>query len=126
MVVLDTTFLIDLERGSEGAHEAYKGLIERRKPVRLPAAAWTEYLSGFPPLDRDAARDRLEGGVRFEPFSRRLADAASRLQFELMRAGEPLGWHDLQIAVTALEYEEVLLSSDPQFSKVPGLGVERV
>lgn len=126
MVVLDTTFLIDLEKGSKLAHETYQDLIERRKPARLPAAAWTEYLSGFPPLDRDAARERLEGGIRFEPFTRYLADAASRLQFELMRAGEPLGWHDLQIAVTALDYEEILISSDPQFEKVPGLGVERL
>ncbi len=126
MVVLDTTFLIDLEKGSKPAHETYQNLIERRKPVRLPAAAWTEYLSGFPPLDRDTARERLEGGIQFEPFTRHLADAASRLQFELMRAGEPLGWHDLQIAVTALHYEEVLFSSDPHFEKVPGLGVQRL
>lgn len=40
-----------------------------------------------------------------------------------MRAGDPLGWHDLQ-AATALHDDERLLSGDDRFGAVPGLGLE--
>lgn len=124
MAVLDTTFLVAIEKAQPGALARYEELAEGREPVRLPAAAWTEYLSGFPPRDRDEARETLEAGVRFEPFTRRLADEAARMQSELMRSGDPLGWHDLQVAATALRYDEALLSSDTRFEAVPGLALE--
>lgn len=65
----------------------------------------------------------MEAGTRFEPFTRQLADEAARLQFELFRAGEPLGWHDLQVATTALHYGEPVVTSDRRFEAVPGLAV---
>lgn len=123
MAVLDTTVLVALEKGSTEASDTYLRLSEEGEPVRLPSAAWTEYLSGFDPVDRDEARETLEASVTFEPFTRRLADEAARLQFELMRAGDPLGWHDIQVATTALHYDEPLVSSDERFQAVPGLGL---
>jgi predicted nucleic acid-binding protein len=123
VAVLDTTFLIDLEKGAEAARGLHEDLRSGTEAVRVPAAVWTEYLSGFPPQDRDAAREALEAGARFEPFTRRLADAAARLQAELVQGGDPLGWHDLQVATTALHYDEHLVSSDGRFEAVPGLAV---
>jgi predicted nucleic acid-binding protein len=124
MAVLDTTFLVSLEEAKETAEERYLDLQAGREPVRVPAAVWTEYLSGFPPRERDEARETLEAATSFEPFTRRMADESARLQHELMRAGDTLGWHDLQVATTALHYDEVLFSSDGRFEVVPGLAVE--
>lgn len=103
--------------------ELYEDLTSGTDAIRVPAAVWTEYLSGFRPEDRDAARGTLEAGTRFEPFTRQLADEAARLQSELMRAGDTLGWHDLQVATTALHYDEPLISDDRRFEAVPGLAL---
>lgn len=123
MAVLDTTFLIAVERGDPRAVEGYAGLVEGPDALRVPAAVWTEYLSGFDPGRRPEARRVLEAAVTFEPFARVLADEAARLQHELLRAGAAVGWHDLQVAATALHYDEPLVTSDDRFERVPGLAV---
>lgn len=125
MAVLDTTFLVAVEKGQSDAEERYRELADRREALRVPGAVWTEYLSGFSPTERDRARDLLEATLAFEPFTRRMADEAARVQHELMRSGDPLGWHDLQVATTALHYDEMLVSSDKRFAAVPGLAWER-
>ena len=121
MTVLDTSFLIHLERGDTKAESLLRELEARSDPVRVPAAAWVEFLSTFPPGPRGEAVRRLEGSVSFEPFSRETADEAARLQFELLREGRGLGWHDLQVAATALYLRETLVSSDRAFRDLPGL-----
>lgn len=124
MAVLDTTFLVAVEKAEPEAVDQYRDLEAGREAVRVPAAVWIEYCSGFGPKERDEARETLEAAVTFEPFTRRMADEAARIQHELMRSGDTLGWHDVQVATTALHYEEVLLSNDERFSSVPGLAVQ--
>lgn len=126
MTVLDTSVLVGVERGDEAAQALVEELRSRGDEVRVPGAVWTEYLSGFDPLTREEARSTLEASVRFEPLTRALADEAARLQHELHVAGEPLGWHDLQVAVTALHYDEPVATRDEAFEVVPGLAVQRL
>lgn len=123
MTVLDTSFLVALEGGSDGAEALLDDLRERRDALRVPGAVWTEYLSGFDPIPREEARAVLEAEVTFEAFTRTLADEAARLQAELADGGEPLGWHDLQVATTALHHDEPVVTVDAGFEAVPGLGV---
>jgi len=123
MAVIDTTFLVALEKGSPAAKALNAEIRSSGQARRIPAAVWVEYLTGFPPMDRDNGQRALEGGGTFEAFTRNLADEAARLQFDLLRAGEPLAWHDLQIATTALHYGEPLITSDARFDGVPGLAV---
>ena len=123
MAVLDSTFLIALERGAASALARFKELKEQREPMRIPAATWVEYLSSFPPASRAKASRILEESAIFEPFTRSLADDAARIQFELRREGKTLGWHDLQIAATALAHNESLVTADAGFGIVPGLDV---
>lgn len=123
MAVLDTSFLIALEKELDTAHARYEDLVVRGEAMRVPAAVWTEYLTGFPPAQRDAARSKLEAGTILEPFGRFLADEAARLQHELLRTGDQIGWHDLQVATTALHYDEPVITSEARFEAVPGLAV---
>lgn len=123
MAVLDSTFLIAIERGTPAALARFAELKARREPMRVPAAAWVEYLSSFTPSTRAKASRILEESAIFEPFTRALADDAARIQFELRREGKVLGWHDLQIAATALAHNESLVSADAGFAIVPGLDV---
>lgn len=121
MTVLDTSFLIHLERGDEKAEAVLEELEGQSGPLRVPAAAWVKFLSTFPPRQRGEAVRRLEASVSFEPFSREAADEAARLQHDLLREGRGLGWHDLQVAAAALYLRETLVSSDRAFRNVPGL-----
>lgn len=126
MVVADTSFLVAYERASEARAEELEALMTGPGPLRVPAAAWTEYLSFLAPAARSKAVTQLESATAFEAFSRELADEAARLQHELLRDGKPLSWNDLQIAATALHYNEALLTADRAFARVPGLEIVRV
>lgn len=121
MTVLDTTILIALERGNAKAEGLLKELEARAEPLRIPVAVWVEFLSTFGAAVRAEAIRRLERAGSFVPFTRELADEAARLQHELAREGRALGWHDLQVAATAVYVREALVSSDRSFRGVPGL-----
>ncbi len=121
MTVLDTTVLVDRTRKHPGAIAKVVGLQRQGSILRIPAMVWVEFLSPLAPHARAIATKQLEGAARFEDFDRTLADEAARLQHEMDRAGLRLAWTDLQIATTALHYNEPLISNDKGFDKVPGL-----
>jgi tRNA(fMet)-specific endonuclease VapC len=52
------------------------------------------------------------------------AERAATLQAELRRHGWQLGTVDALIAATALRYDLTLLTSDKDFSRIPGLRLE--
>lgn len=121
MAVLDSTFLSDFLTGKKATERVLEALEADDEPLRVPAAVWVEVLHALPVARRAAAARVLERATVFEPFTRELADAAAALQHELRRTGSRLGWHDLQIATTALRYQEVLVSNDEGFDAVGGL-----
>lgn len=123
MPVLGTSYLIALERSELGAWLVLEKLQESGAPLRIPAAAWVEYLFAMSPEKRSRAIEELDAALVFEPFTRELADAASRLQGALRARGVGLSWHDLQIAVTALHYNDPLVTADKAFAAVPDLHV---
>lgn len=123
MVVLDSPFLIDLQQAMPAALRRLEALERAAAPIRVPAAAWIEYLSGLMPDVRVEAIRRLEAAASFEPFTREFADEAVRIQAELAAQGGVMGWHDLQIAATASYLREPLVSNDRSFRKVAGLAL---
>lgn len=125
MPVLDTSYLIALERDDLGAWLVMEKLQESGRVLRVPAAVWVEYLFAMSAEKRARAIEELDAALVFEPFTRELADAASRLQHALRARGAALGWHDLQIAVTALHHNDSLVTTDKAFEAVPDLHVVR-
>lgn len=123
MTVLDTTFLVDLERRKPSALALMKHLETSRVPVRVPTAAWLEFLASFPPLQRHRIAIHMMRSVICEPFTKELAEASASIWFELARKGKTMPWHDLQVAATALRYDEPLVTNDDVFDRVPGLAV---
>lgn len=121
MAVLDTNFLIAMERGQAKALQRAEGLFQHRMPLRIAAAAWIEYLAGVPLKRRPAIQADLDQTATFEPFTRDCAALAIRLQADLMERGARMNWNDLQIAATALHYDEPVISNDLAFDDVPGL-----
>lgn len=92
-------------------------------PLRVPAAVWIEYLAAMSPAERTDASRALESLVTFVPLDRAVADRAATLQSELLERGRPLAWHDLQVAATALELQEDVVTKDARYRDVPGLAV---
>jgi predicted nucleic acid-binding protein len=123
VAVLDTTFLVELEARAPNALLLADELRAGGEPMRVPAAVWSEFLSPMDALERARAARLLEGATQFEEYGRPHADEAARLQRELVELGKPLAWHDLQVAATASLHDEVLVSNDEAFARVPRLRV---
>lgn len=126
-MIVDTTFLIDLERE-----------VSRRRPG--PA---TEYLATHPDVTLSVSvitvGELAEGYDRgdapelrnlLEPYavmdvSRSVAQRYGAISRALRSSGSPLGDNDLWIAATAVEAGEPLLTRDSShFSRIEGLAVE--
>ncbi len=121
MAVLDTSFLIALDRREPGAQALMTQMQQEGAAVTVPAAVWLEYLVGVAPRVRELAANILSRAAEIVPFDQDLADRAVLLQDELLRSGRRLGWHDLQVAATALHRHDALVTLDQGFDEVAGL-----
>lgn len=123
--LIDTTFAIDLLTNQPDARnllpalrpdgfaltifsymELWEGVVTNRDP-RAAARVLQTFLSGVPIL----------------PFSRRVARRAGRLRGELRALKRPIEQRaiDLLIAATALEHDLVMVTSDRDYTDIPGL-----
>lgn len=123
MAVLDTCFLIALDKQDPKAVALAKRLSESQEPLVVPAAVWAEYLSGLPAAYRSARARSLAAVAEVAAFDRHLADHLADLQGELMRRGEPIGWHDGQVAATALARRDALVTTDRRLAALENLEV---
>ncbi|MBI4394261.1 MAG: type II toxin-antitoxin system VapC family toxin [Euryarchaeota archaeon] len=125
MVVLDTSFLIAFERREPNAVALRDTFIEDAETLRIPAAAWVEFLYRFGPKERREAARVLSEATSFEAFTQELAHEAAEIQHELEKRGRTLAWHDLQVAATATTFREPLVTRDLAFDRMPGLEIVR-
>jgi predicted nucleic acid-binding protein len=126
MKCVDSTFCIDLSKGSPGALAKAEELSKTGERLAIPAPALTEFLVGaFHQGGRRLAQaleyiSELEVLDVTEPIS---FDAA-RLGGECSRRGEAVGTLDLLIASTAKHHHAPLLSRDSDLARIPGLTLE--
>ncbi|HLF17166.1 MAG TPA: type II toxin-antitoxin system VapC family toxin [Candidatus Thermoplasmatota archaeon] len=123
MAVLDTSYLIALERGDKAAVALQRRL--EGGAIRVPAIAWIEFLSVKVGTARQRAAAQLARGASLVPLDGAIVERAVDLQAALLESGRRLGWNDLQVAATALQLGEPLVALDGAFSEVPGLVVVR-
>lgn len=112
---------VDLEE--PGALALARDLDRTGAPLRVPAAAWVEYFAGIEPQRREAVQGEVLRRAVFQGFGWWEAVEAVALWQRLQRVGQPLAWHAIQIAATALVLREPLVSNDKAFRHVPGLRV---
>lgn len=123
---LDTSFLIDLLRGHEGAIEKARLLDQEGEAVCISAPALAEYLDGAHFLGGTYLQEAIQliAGRDIVPFDKAAGVAAAGLRSSLRRRGIALAMIDAMIAATALRDHHVLVTRDAAFRAIPGLAVE--
>ncbi len=126
-ILVDTGFLIDLEREAAGA----PALVDRLGDEIVGVATITasELLHGVHRANsaqRRARRRRFVeavfSAVAIYPFDLQVARVHARIWADLAAAGKRIGAHDLMIAATALAHDLPLVTGNAaEFRRVEGL-----
>lgn len=125
-VLIDTSVLIDVERGRTGLDVAV-GDEDRA----ISVITTSELLHGVHRATDDRVRARRQAFVEHLldaidpiPVDARVARAHASAWAQLDAAGTPVGAHDLWIAATALAHGYALATANVRdFARVPGLTV---
>lgn len=125
-MLLDTTFLIDLQRELAGGRMRGAGRLLNSNPDATPWVSlftWMEFAEGYPAEKEDACRLFLSRFSLILPDSA-IASRASRISRSLRESGSTIGDHDAWIAATALERDLPLVTRNPShFRRVPDLKI---
>jgi tRNA(fMet)-specific endonuclease VapC len=126
-LLLDTTFLIDAERGA--AH--LDRLIADDDDVAVAAITIAELRVGAMLADRrrkparSAYVESILGTVPVLGYDLEAAEAHASLLVEVRTQGRPRGAHDLMIAATAKASNRTVLTADPRaFLELNGVDVQ--
>lgn len=127
-LLLDTTFLVDAERGTEVPEE----LIDSSDDVALAAITVAELLMGVEAASGRARTARaafvteLVAALPVISYDLAIAREHAVLLDAVRRAGRPRGAHDLIIAATAAGTGRVIVTADADaFTGLPGVKVRR-
>jgi predicted nucleic acid-binding protein len=110
MAVLDTSFLIDVERRKTRALAAYDRLVDDAVPLLVPAQVAAEYLAGL--QDDVAGLHQLEASFAVIPFGRVQLLEAARIARAAFAHGTFAGWADAQVAALAVLEQTFVVSAD--------------
>lgn len=127
-LLLDTTFLIDGERGEEPRED----LIAPSDDVAIAAITAAELLFGVEVArgrnraSRAAFVNELLATVPVVPYDLEIATEHALLLAAVRRSGRPRGAHDLMIAATATATGRIVVTADAKsFEGLPGIAVRR-
>ncbi len=126
LLLLDTTFLIDAERGTEDLDE----LIGDDDDVAIAAITLAELTVGVKLATtrqrphRQSYVDEIAASIPILPYDETVAVHHASLLVAVRRAGRPRGAHDLIIAATAAAAGRTVVSADRgAFDGLPGVNV---
>lgn len=125
-ILLDTTFLVDVERGRSVPDE----VIDDDDDVAIAAITIAELsvgiglASGRSRAGRQAFVDDVLATLTVIPYDESVALQHASLLVAVRRAGRPRGAHDLIIAATALAADRTVITADrAAFIDLPGVRV---
>lgn len=128
-MILDSSFLIHVMSGHDGALQKLDEIEDRGVPQRIPALAVYELYIGVGIGDLpDREREKIQRVLRprtFYEVDRDLAARGGLIEGELSAAGNRLGAADSLIGATAVRFDEPVLTANPDhFERIPGVVVE--
>lgn len=127
-MIQDTSFIIDVLNGDEGALARLDAIEAERRPEKVSAITVLELYEGIVQTDRPGDEQEAVLGV-LDSKTILTADAgimrrAGRLSGELIANGEQIDREDCIIAATALsEGEAVVTRNEGHFERIPQLDV---
>lgn len=135
MRLFDTSFLIDLVKGDEGAVGKAAEVDEERTPRALSVITVHEYLRGIfychsmqpAVLGKKLKRAEVEL-AKFEifPYTYEIAKVAAEVDGVLRKNGVTLDLADVMVAATALHYKLTMVTRNVKhFKRVPELKIEK-
>lgn len=123
MVCLETSFVIDVLRGEEVARDTLDAIeSEGVRPTVTPVGAaevWVGAQLGST-AEREATASLLES-LTWLSFTRQAAELAGDIRASLTENGEVIGITDAMIAGLAIDHDEVLVTRDWHFERIPDL-----
>ena len=128
-MLLDTTFVIDLMRGDEGAITKATEIESALRQQRVSATTLFELYygvgrSGQPERERALVEDVLSSKPIY-PGDTAVMRKAGRLAGELAAEGNSVGESDVVIGATATVVDEPVLTRNVEdFERIPGVEVE--
>jgi predicted nucleic acid-binding protein len=122
-VLLDTTVVIDLLRGREGATARVRALRDAADSPQVCAITIEETVRGLRAAERDGAR-RLFAGIRTVPLEEREGWRAGEWRREHAAGGQTLSQADCLVAAAALAVGGRLATGNPRDFPMPELSVE--
>jgi tRNA(fMet)-specific endonuclease VapC len=124
LLLLDTTFLVDAERGDFVLDD----VIDDEDEVAIAAISVAELLvgvklsSGRRRRSRQAYADDIIDSLRIIPYDTSIAREHADLLAAVRKVGRPRGAHDLIIAATARATNRAVVTSDTRaFIDLPGV-----
>ena len=123
-MILDSSFLIDLMNGNEGAIRVATDLESSADPQRVPAQVVYELYVGVgyteQTHDEGGKIQSVLNSRPIVPLTGEIARHAGRIDGQLRRDGERVGQGDIKIAATALRYDEpVVTGNTKDFDRIP-------
>lgn len=124
-MILETSFLVDVLRGTPAAKATILALDKESEAIFLPAPSVFELWEGAGlALRSEAERRKVEALAQSYDvlaFDRTDARSAGLLQARLAKAGRRMGTVDVAVAGMALARNQVLVTGDRDFSAVQGI-----
>lgn len=124
LLLLDTTFFIDAERGTTDLD----GLIDDDDDVAIAAITLAELIvdvelaAAQQRSRRQSYVDEIAASIPILPYDESVALRHANLLAAVRRAGRPRGAHDLIIAATAVAAGRAIVSADRRaFDGLPGV-----
>ena len=129
MTVADTSFVVDLMRGDDGAQAALAAAEADGRAIDVPSPVVHELFRGLVRSQRPVPEhQRIASAMarlRMLPGDLETARLAGDIEGGLWNAGKPIGIIDCMIAAAALQRGEAVLTRDvDHFSRVDGLLVQ--
>ncbi len=128
-MIQDTTFVIDLLDGDDGAIEYLSIAEDQNRPEKVSSVTVLELYEGVGQSDRPeeekrAVLDVLDSKTAV-PADQDVMRRAGRISGELVAAGTPIDREDCIIAATALQEDEPVITRNVEhFERVPDVDVE--
>ncbi len=128
MVVVDTTFIIDIMKKDSEALEKAEELEEGSEEVRVPSPVIFELWEGIErsenPLEEKIRVMRVIESFLGVPFDFKHARAAGKRSAKLLDEGKVLDPLDILIGGTAVAEDETLVTRDGDFDRISDIEIE--